>query len=352
MNRASTVTTRTLAGTLAAGLACAGLVASLAQASSPAVLTFITNSRTLNPTIELANSSGGSVRALGTGTGAIVAPNGQSVAVVQQVPPADNATSELIVYPTSGGAAVKIYHCGGFLGLYGWSPDSKLILASCPHGLNDSGPLLAFRAAGGSAVTLAKGVIEGASFAPNSSGDVVFALAKSQLSTAPVNLFVNLSSGGPALQITHDGHDLSPVWGPKSIIFARSKSRGSQYAPINQLWSVSPSGGTATQLTHMNVGPLAEGLLPLALSANGKHLLAGFTGTDQSGTWAVDLSSTTVVPRQLSAQTVPDAISRNGQTVLFTKGFEGAPTSVESVPWGGGKPTVLAAHAANASWNE
>jgi len=325
-----------------------------ASAGPAAVLTWVKNANSLNGSVEIAKLNGSHVRTLGPGTFARVAPDGASVAVVESLPPADNATSELLVYPASGGAAaVKLYHCDGFLRIDGWSTDSKLILASCPHGLNDKGPLLVIAAGGGSVGTIARGAIDGASFAPNPSDDVVYALGSSQLLTAPVNLFTTSPTGTGTKQLTHGWVISAPVWGPNYIVFARTTSRGKVIAPINQLWSINSSGTALQQLTHMTVDPLASGLEPVAFSANGQHLLCGFSGTDQSSSWAVTLSGKTVVLHQLLNElSVPDGISRDGSEVLLTKGFEGEPTSVVSAPWGGGKLAVLAAHGANASWNK
>jgi hypothetical protein len=341
---------------LASAALLAGIAAheAAATASPRAVLTWIRSSNSLNSSVEIAKANGSDARTLGPGTFATVAPDGASVAVVQSLPPADNATSELLVYPASGGAAaVRLYHCSGFLGVDGWSADSKLILASCPHGLGDRGPLLAIAAGGGSVATIASGVIDGASFAPNASDDVVYALGSSQLLTAPVNLFTSSPAGTGTQQLTHGWVTSAPVWGPRYIVFARTTSRGKAIAPINQLWSIDQNGTALRQLTHMKVDPLASGLEPLAISANGEHLLCGFSGTDQSSSWAVTLGGKTVVVRQLLNEfSVPDAISRDGSRVLLTKGFEGEPTSVVSAPWAGGKPALLAPHGARASWSE
>jgi hypothetical protein len=339
---------------LAAALAPAGLlVSSLAQASPRGQLTFIANSRTLHPSVEIANLNGGDPRTLGPGMSALIAPAGSLVAAIRLLPPQDNTTSELLTYPARGGAARQLYHYDGFLVLAGWSADSKLLLAY-GTGNSDAGPLLVINRASGSVTTIARGVIDGASFAPNASDDVVYALAKSLLSSAPINLFISSPDGSSRRQLTRDGHSSYPVWGARAIVFARSRSRGPQDDPINQLWSITPSGADARQLTHMSVGPLVAGLVPVAMSANGEHVLADFGGTDTSAAWTVTLSGATTVARALNGVAdgdSPDALSRDGATVLITNGFEGAPTSVESIPWAGGKPTVLSAHGANASWN-
>jgi hypothetical protein len=170
--------------------------------------------------------------------------------------------------------------------------------------------------------------------------------------SAPVNLFTTSPSGAGTQQLTHGWVISAPVWGPNHIVFARTTSRGKVIAPINQLWSINANGTALRQLTHMKVDPLASGLEPLSFSADGRHLLCGFSGTDQSSSWAVTLNGRTVVLRQLlNVFSVPDGISRDGSEVLLTKGFEGQPTSVVSAPWGGGKPTVLVPRGANASWD-
>jgi hypothetical protein len=359
MTAITLTTPRKLAGALVASVASAILVlalgapASRGSESAGGILTYIVNARSAaKQEVETAHTDGNAARLLGAGTTATPSPNGASVAVVRLLPPLDNASSELLIYPRAGGSPTKLYHCKGFLTLYGWSADSARILSTCPHGLSQTGPLLVIDAASGSVTALASGVVDGASFAPNSSDHVVYALGASQLLSAPVNLFTTSPRASGTVQLTHGGINTNPLWGPRAIIFARQTSRGHTKAPINQLWAIQPDGSGARQLTHMSVNPLASGLVPIALSASGQHLLADFEGTDQSSAWAVDLAAATVVPRRLvNSENVANAISKNGSTVLLTNGFEGNPTSIETVPFAGGRPTVLVRHGDAASWN-
>ena len=232
--------------TLGAALAMAALLvgiavhASAASAGPGAVVTWIKTSNSLNGSVEIAKLNGSGVRTLGPGTSATVAPDGAAVAVVESLPPAGNATSELLAYPANGGAAaLKLYHCDGFLRIDGWSADSKLILASCPHGLNDKGPLLVIAAGGGSVATIASGVIDGASFAPNRSDDVVYALGSSQLLTAPVNLFTTSSTGTRTQQLDAPLGHLRPGLGTqrhrvRSHHLARKGDRPDQPALVDR----------------------------------------------------------------------------------------------------------------------
>jgi Tol biopolymer transport system component len=320
---------------------------------APAYVTFIEHPRSIDPSVAIAHTDGSGVRTLGHGSTALISPDGGSVAVVEDLP--DNAGSTLSLYPSAGGAARQLYHSAAFINLLGWSADSRLLLAAVPSGLKETGPLLAITAASGATQTIARGVIQGASFSRAGSDDVVYALSHSLLTKAPVNLFTSSPNGGERKQLTDDGHSLDPLWGPRGIVFARFSTRGEDEAPINQLWSIDADGGGAKQLTHMSVGPLVEGLAPVAFSANGKHLLAVFSGEDTSASWTVDLSGPTAVVSDLNKMydgNVPDGISRDGKTILLSTGFEGSLGSVETLPWHGGRPKVLAKGGANASWNE
>jgi hypothetical protein len=314
---------------------------------------FIQHPRTVNPTVAIASGDGSGVRTLGHGTAALISPDGSVVAVVEDLP--SNQGSTLSLYPAAGGAARQLYHSAAFINMFGWSADSDLLLVDAPSGLKESGPLLAISVADGTSQTIANGVIQGASFSQAGNDDVVYALSTSLQTKAPVNLFTSSPSGGDTKELTDDGHSVDPLWGPNGIVFARFRSRGEDKAPINQLWSIDADGSGAKQLTHMSVGPLVEGLQPIAFSADGKHLLAAFEGEDTSASWTVDLSGPTAVVRDLNKiydGNTPDGISRDGKTILLSTGFEGSPSSVETVPWHGGKPKVLVKGGADASWDE
>jgi Tol biopolymer transport system component len=328
-------------------------VALSAAAASSTYLTFIQHPRSINPTVAIANIDGTGVRTLGPGGSAEISPDGSEVAVVQTL--SNNGGSTLWLYPSAGGAARQILHAAAFISLFGWSADSALLLAYVPSGLKDVGPLLAITAASGMSATIATGDIQGASFSQQGSDDIVYALSASQLLSAPVNLFTSSASGGDTREITSDGHSVEPLWGPNGIVFARFRPRGPDKAPINQLWSIGADGSGARQLTHMSVGPLVEGLAPVAFSADGKHLLAEFGGQDTSAAWTVDLSKATVAVHDLNNHydgNIANGISRDGKTILLTTGFEGSPTAVQTVPWHGGKPTTVSRHGADASWND
>jgi hypothetical protein len=247
-----------------------------------------------------------------------------------------------------------LYRSTRFISLFGWSADSKLLLIYTPGGLSDTGPPISLDAESGVTHAIAKGAIGGASFSEQGSDDVVYSLAQSMQTTAPGDIYTCSATGTHVNQITAGGHSTDPLWGPKGIVFVRQSSRGTAKAPLYELWFIEPSGAGARQLTHMSVGPLVDGLVPVAFSATGSHLLADFQGTDTSAAWTVDLSSAKPVVRDLDGiadGNIPDGISRNGETILIDKGFEGTPSSLKTIPWGGGKATVLVKHGGEGSWN-
>jgi hypothetical protein len=346
---------RTVAGAFAA-LLVIGALSGATGATVPGAtyLTFVANSQSANPSVAIASVGGNDVRILGHGSMALIAPNGSSVAVISTSATSGGSSSTLWLYPSRGGPARKLYHSSEFIDLFGWSADSRLLLADLSGASNGVGPLLSIDAKSGATHTIAKGVISGASFSEQGSDDVVYSLAQSQLTSAAVNIYTSSWTGGDVNEIVTGGHSTNPLWGPKGIVFVRQSSRGAAAEPLNQLWFIESNGAGARQLTHMSLSPLVDGLVPVAFSANGSHLLADFQGTDTSAAWVVDLSGAKAVVRDLNGiadGNVAAGISRSGQTVLIDSGFEGSPQSIETIPWGGGKPTVLAKHGAFASWN-
>jgi hypothetical protein len=106
-----------------------------------------------------------------------------------------------------------------------------------------------------------------------------------------------------------------------------------------------------TQLTHLKVPTLLDGLSPLSASADGNRLIAEYGGEDTSYAWTVQLSPLQVKPLRVAGQS-PDAqqvqgaqISSDGRQLLIdVGGFEQPPNhgEVESVGFAGGTATKLA----------
>ncbi len=324
-------------------------------ASAAGRLTYIApmSATSTAPEVVLAEANGSHPQMLGPGGPAILSPNGKYVAAVTSPVSQTSHGSSLILYSilTKGERSRTLLRSSDQLTLVAWSPNANDIAVI-------DGDALVVVPRDGAARTVARGgtgtAITGASFAPNSRR-LVYALASSLLVSAPVNLWTVAATGGASTEITHDGSSQSPLWGPNGIIYARATST----APTYQLWIIEANGHDPVELTRVAVDAPFSGLEPIALSQNGKHLLANMIGQNTAQAWVVDLSSKNVLARELGppgAATIGNAISPNGKVILLTNGYSNlsdddfSGLSIEAVPWSGLSPTVLAAPGAFASW--
>jgi hypothetical protein len=139
------------------------------------------------------------------------------------------------------------------------------------------------------------------------------------------------------------------LWGPGGIAFER-------YAPqacvncLGDVWLMNADGGDAHQLTHTHAG-----IYPAAWSADGTRLLAAYPATHNGRLYAVDVATgraraLTPFVGDLFAQ----GLSRNGRTVLASVGCGGLASPyglIETIPFTGGDPTVIARGPCRASSN-
>ncbi len=342
-----------LAAILAAAWACSGAV-TLASTPPTPLLTYIVGLGTSKQQVVVSGIDGTAAKPLGLATSALLSPDGASVAAVYTT-----ASSTLSVYPSTGGGQRVLAKNQPFMQLLSWSPDSKLLLVAvgtAPHG-----QLIVFNVASGTSTKIATGVFgKGASFQPGGSDSIVYALASTS-GANNFNLFVTTANGVSTKQLTHDNRSEFPVWGRAGIVFSRITPGPKNTPAALQLWLIKPGGGGLRQLTDVTM-PVAKatGLTPIALSANGQHLLANLVGPNLNWheAYVIDLSRSKTGPRDLTGQnngtTTGDAISNNGSLILATKGSSSdqAALSIEAIKWDGGKPTVLAKTGAYASWNK
>jgi hypothetical protein len=206
------------------------------------------------------------------------------------------------------------------------------------------------------AKTIAKGSICGASFSPALPDRLAYGLgpAGTFCLSGDVNVSTANPDGSARKRITSDGRSLNPVWGPTKIAFDRERLRRGD-APVYQLWLMDPEGHARKQLTHTKVPTLLDGLVPVQFSTDGKRLLAGYVGQDTNETWTVQVTNGRT--RQLTVRGVSvtaGGMSRDGSTVLVDyNGFLNPPSAgtVETVPFTGGRATVLVRRAGFPSWN-
>jgi hypothetical protein len=335
-------------GTLVLG-AVAALTVTSAGSATPAPtpgITYVKTGRAL-PSVWIAAADGSQQRRLGSGDQALLSPDGTLVA-------ADRA-SGLTIYRGAGGSPLNAPALRSAASPLAFSPDSRyvaVLLQDTRSGLGaGNGRLDVIDLTTGTVSASAPGIVGGASFAPSGRDRVVFALAASQRSNAPQNLYEMPADGSTApRQITHDGHSTAPLWGARGIVFVRFRSRGRNEAPAYRL--ALRRGRRVRLLRSPTPGPLVEGLSPVAISADGTHLLAEFIGEDTSQAYAVDLSRNRYHELRRGAQ--GGGISRDGRTVLISfGGFEGPSThaTIATEPFAGGRAQALIHGGDSPTWN-
>lgn len=160
------------------------------------------------------------------------------------------------------------------------------------------------------------------------------------------DLYVIRTSGGPPRQLTHDRKDFAPVWGKPGIAFTRFRIR----SHTADVWLANGSGTRIRQLTHTGVG-----FSPAFFSADGTKLLAAIPPSHNGQLWAVDVGTgnaraLTPFVGDLNAQ----GLSSDGKTVLASigcGGMVGPYGYVETIPFAGGRPHVIARGPCRASWD-
>ncbi|HTZ85511.1 MAG TPA: hypothetical protein VMB05_02490, partial [Solirubrobacteraceae bacterium] len=187
------------------------------------------------------------------------------------------------------------------------------------------------------------------------SDEVVYGRAAKQTLTAPVDVYRSNADGSGTVALTRDGRSLFPLWGPSAVAYDRERLRRED-APVYQIWLRSQSGSTR-RLTNVRVRSLVSGLTPFAFSADGSKLLAQFVGQDTSEAWAVSVPSgraRRLTPRGARLPLQAAGFSSDGSTLLVNVGGVDGPASegsVATLPFAGGRASVLIAHGSQASWD-
>src|SRR5215213_10254098 len=269
-----------------------------ASAATPAKLAYVTGLAGTHPQVHVANADGSGAVGIGAGVDALISPDGTRLAVVVN-------TKRLVAIDVATGAQ---------------------------H-------------------TIARGQIQGASFSPDGS-QVAYARSRSARLLAPVNVFVAQADGSSAHAITHDGRSLYPLWGSSRIAYTHERLRRAD-APVYQLRVMRPNGSSVRQLTHLRIPRLLSGLTATAWSADGSRLLAEYGGQDTSEAWTVDVASGRA--RDLTGRfdgVIGANLSADGSTVLVQRGYFDDPRhqSVATIPFNGGRATVLVRHGSEPSW--
>ena len=314
-----------------------------------------------DPSVWSAANDGSGARRLAAGSDPRISPNGQIVAFLHQGK-GRSSQPELMLVPADGSAPVSSLATGWReISSFAWSPDSVSVAAVLGPEL---GPkrLVLIDTVTGAQQTIARGFFSGVGFAPEG-WQLVYGSAASENFPARSDVYrFEIPIGqsvryAPPVRLTQDQRSTSPLWGPNGkIVFVKQLgAKQRRYGPKNELYLMNPAGKQVKRLTHTKVDPLLQGLYPTQWSANGKRLLAQFNGQDT--TYAVTVNPRTGAQRPLVEATEQGfagvALSADGRLVLgATGGFEPGPGhDVATVPYGGGKPKVLAKNAFDPDWS-
>jgi hypothetical protein len=326
------------------GLALAlGPASAVADAAVPTRIAYVAGLATTHPTVHVARADGSGSVLLGPGEDVVLSPDAASAGIVT---PYTRKGITLVVRPATGGPARLLAAASQSISPPVWSSDAKLLAVV----LNDT-RLVVIDPATGATRTIAKGQIQGVSFSPQSDR-LVYARSKSLQLSAPVNVFVAATDGSGVHAITHDGRSLYPLWGPRAIACSHERLRRND-APVYQLRLLQPDGSGVRQLTHMRIPPLVSGLTATTFSDDGMRLLAEFGGQDTSEAWTVNVTSGHA--RDLTGRVdgvIGTGLSGDGRTVLVQRGYFDDPRhqSVATIPFGGGRATVLVPHGSEPTW--
>jgi Tol biopolymer transport system component len=313
----------------------------------------------LHPTVFVAADDGSGARKIEAGELPRVSPDGNWIAYLHQG--AKNA-QELKLAPAAGGPS-KTLMVGFREPFYlEWSPDSTRVAAERGSELGKRN-LVVVDVASGAQQVVAQGFFSGFSFSP-SGFELAYAKAGSEKFPPRSDLFrtetpppgvVNVQAP-QTYRLTADHRSSYPVWGPQKIVFVKTlDSKKRKYGPKNELYLFNPVSKGVKRLTHTNVPPLLQGLVPTDWSASGSRLLAEFEGQDTSYAVAVNPKTGAQRPVSKSGEQgfVGTALSSDGKLVLgYTGGFDpGSKHDVMSVPYAGDKGKVIAKNAFEPDWS-
>ncbi len=275
--------------------------------------------------VYLASPTGNNPRRLARGADPVISPDGRWVVYRRDTKPVPD---RLLIISTGGGTPRQLPASSDEPVV--WSPDSRLVAAT------GTGQLAIVNVGSGKRVTLRMPQASyGYSFSPDGTE-----LAFTHNTGSGQNVYTVSTSSGAIRRLTDDGRSSSPLWGPTGIAFGRQ----------GDVWLMDGDGGDIHQLTHTRAG-----IYPAAWSSDGTRLLAAYPAMHNGKLYSVNVSTgeakdLTGFVGDLYAQ----GLSRNGTTILAAVGCGGTTSPfgrVETIPFAGGHPTVIARGPCRASWN-
>jgi Tol biopolymer transport system component len=323
------------------------LTAATLAAASPATATIVYEKSPFRPTIWAAADDGSARVQLASGELPRISPDGTTVAY--ETPYRGYTRPTLRVIPVTGGPSRLLLKPVWFR--FGFSPDSKTIAAVTGKEVGRK-RLVLIDVASGKVRTIAHGQFSGFSFSPDSAS-LVYARALKDEYPPRSDLNVVSVAGGLSTRLTTDHRSVDPVWGVAGIAFVKLRKptrKGDAYK--QDIYLLDPAG-VVRRITTTKVPFLLSGLDPVSWSADGTRLLAEFGGQDTSYAETVDPATGTVrrVGR-VSDGIVGYDLSADGSTILATTGGydPGDNHDVATIPYTGGRPTILVRNAFSPDW--
>jgi Tol biopolymer transport system component len=324
---------------LAMLLAAAGSLAA-AQAAD-ATLVYVKRANSTSPQVWVARDDGSGARKVGKGIMPEISPDGRWIAW-------RDAGDDAVRLRKVKGRNVRKVATSLSVGAIAFSPDSKRL------GVVLRGRLVVYDIAARRASTVARGFVNGFSFSPDATALVYGTSGRNEAFDAPSDLYALTLGSDTKTRVTRDRKSLNPVWGPNGDIVFDRQTRRDGDAPTYNLYAIHPDGGALRRITSLKIPPLLSGLVPLELSADGRRLLAEFTGQDTSVGFAVNPVSgkTRSLSKDMENGFVATDLTADGRTVLGMTGGEDPHNrhNVVTVPYAGGKPTVIVKRATDPEW--
>jgi hypothetical protein len=329
-----------MAHRLLAGLVgVAGLL--VAAPAAQGALVYVKNPNSVKPTVWIAEDDGTGAKKVGGGSGPTISPDGKWVAW------RNYARDAVMLRKASGGKAEQLARSIQI-------GEMKFTADSAKLGIVLRKRLLIHELASGDTYTVATGFIRGFSFSPDSLSIVYGTSGANEAFDAPSDLYAAELNTDGKTRVTRDRKSLYPLWGPSGeIVFDRQTLRKGD-APRYNLFAIHPDGGALRRITSLKIPPLLSGLVPVEMSADGRRLLAQFIGQDTTVGFAVNplTGKSRALSKNFETGFVAANLSADGRTVL---GMTGGPDpanrhDVVTMPYAGGKPTVLVKRASDPDW--
>jgi hypothetical protein len=293
--------------------------------------------------VYVADDDGGNAHRIGRGILPTVSPDGRWVAWIAPGSP-DVVKMRLADRSRKARDVQRATDIGNIQ----FSPDSKWV------GVGAESRLWVYNIHDRESTKAASGHLRGFSFSPDSKSVAFGTAGRNPSFDAPTDLYSFAIADKKRVRITRDRKSLNPLWAERGIIHDRQRVRPGA-APSYNLFEIQPDGGSLRRITKLRIPPLASGLVPLEISASGKRMIAQFEGQDIAIGFRVnpETGKAHTLGKFAENGIVAADLTADGRTILGMTG--GADPNnkhnVITMPYGGGKRTVLVRNAFDPDWS-